>query len=192
MVANNHICCICHESRKQVVIHHIDSNPRNHAPANLATVCHDCHSRITGDEGLGRRFTPTEVTLFKQRWEAVCAGEGETVDELDEPEQLVYQVTRVEGNTNLPFEFPLEKGDELLVSISADDYFDVSICTPADYQRWFKAPDDFREYDGATDVIECELSFIAPRKGTYLLVLINGGDDDLEAVIDASVWSDIE
>ncbi len=67
LVANNHTCCICTEPRKRVVFHHID-NPSNHDPANLAVVCHDCHSRVTGDEGLGRQYSPREVTRYKQHF----------------------------------------------------------------------------------------------------------------------------
>jgi hypothetical protein len=195
MVANFHTCCICQEPRKHVAIHHIDSNPHNHDPANLAVVCHDCHSRVTGDEGLGRQFTPAEVSLCKQRWEKYCAndrGAGNENDELQEPEQLLYEIARIEGGTHLTHEFSLDAGDEILVGISADEYIDVSICTPADYQCWLDDPNDLKEYGGASEVRACELSVVTPRKGTYLLLLINHSDEDAEVTIDVSVWSDDE
>jgi hypothetical protein len=72
LVANRRACCICHE-RKQVVIHHIDENPSNHAPDNLAVLCLDCHGRVTGNEGLGRRYTEAEVKGHKRAWEEVSA-----------------------------------------------------------------------------------------------------------------------
>jgi hypothetical protein len=72
LIANLRACCICHE-RKHVVIHHIDGDPSNHEPANLAAVCHDCHSRVTGDEGLCGKYSETEVKQHKLEWEKKCS-----------------------------------------------------------------------------------------------------------------------
>lgn len=63
---NKHVCCICREPGRDVVIHHIDGNPSNNGPGNLAVVCHDCHSRVTGARGLGRAYTPSEVRKYKR------------------------------------------------------------------------------------------------------------------------------
>ena len=72
LVANRHTCCICHEERKHVQIHHIDGNSANSVWENLAVVCLDCHSRVTGDEGLGRSFSSGEVEKYKRPWEEGC------------------------------------------------------------------------------------------------------------------------
>jgi hypothetical protein len=69
LFASDHMCCICREAGKDVQIHHIDSNRTNNNTANLAVVCLDCHSRVTGPRGLGRSYKPREVTLYKQQWE---------------------------------------------------------------------------------------------------------------------------
>lgn len=66
---NKHTCCICNEKGKDVQIHHIDGNPGNNDISNLAVVCLDCHSKITGKRGLGRAYTPEEIRLFKRKWE---------------------------------------------------------------------------------------------------------------------------
>ncbi len=66
---NRHTCCICHEKNKDVQVHHIDSNASNNSSTNLAVLCLDCHSRVTGLRGLGRRFSPFEVRRYKKEWE---------------------------------------------------------------------------------------------------------------------------
>jgi hypothetical protein len=66
---NAHTCCVCRETNKDVHIHHIDSKPTNNDPKNLAVVCLDCHSKITGPRGLGRSYKPAEVLLYKLAWE---------------------------------------------------------------------------------------------------------------------------
>ena len=73
LVANGHTCCICRHPGSHVKIHHIDGNPRNNDPANLAVVCLNCHSRVTGDEGLGQCYSQAEVLEYKRRWEAELA-----------------------------------------------------------------------------------------------------------------------
>jgi hypothetical protein len=68
---NDHTCCICNVPRKHVHIHHIDGDPSNYRIANLAIVCLDCHSRVTGVQGLGRRYSAGEVRRYKRAWEQV-------------------------------------------------------------------------------------------------------------------------
>src|SRR5260370_17478654 len=68
---NDHTCCICNAPRKHVQIHHIDGDPSNNSPANLAVVCLDCHSLVTGGHGLGRHYSAGEVRRYKRAWEQV-------------------------------------------------------------------------------------------------------------------------
>lgn len=75
LLANWHTCCICRDRRKHVILHHLDGDPEMSSWENLAVVCHDCHSRVSGDEGLGRRFSPEEVGQYKALWEKVCSQE---------------------------------------------------------------------------------------------------------------------
>jgi hypothetical protein len=65
----NHTCCICKDKNKDVVIHHIDGNNLNNNLDNLAVVCLDCHSLVTGTRGLGRSFKPSEVRRYKRSWD---------------------------------------------------------------------------------------------------------------------------
>lgn len=68
MFQNDHTCCICREKGKDVQIHHI-INRNNNNPSNLAVLCLDCHSRVTGSRGLGKKFTEQEIKHYKKDWE---------------------------------------------------------------------------------------------------------------------------
>jgi len=66
---SDHTCCICRDKANDVHIHHIDGDPRNNTFDNLAVVCLNCHSKITGKRGLGRAYKPGEIKKYKQAWE---------------------------------------------------------------------------------------------------------------------------
>jgi hypothetical protein len=59
--------------RKDVQVHHIDSTPSNNDAANLAVVCLDCHSLVSGGRGLGRQYRPGEVRRYKKTWERIVS-----------------------------------------------------------------------------------------------------------------------
>ena len=65
----DHTCCICRQKNKDVQIHHIDGNTSNNHLDNLAVVCLDCHSRVSGTAGLGKCFKPGEVRRYKRAWD---------------------------------------------------------------------------------------------------------------------------
>ncbi len=71
MFANDHTCCICRDKSKHVQIHHIDGDNSNNAWRNLAVLCLNCHSKVTGDEGLGRCITAGEIKKYKETWELI-------------------------------------------------------------------------------------------------------------------------
>ena len=192
LAANKHTCCIC-EERKHVQLHHIDGDESNNDPANLAVVCLDDHSRVTGDEGLGRRFSPAEVRVYKKRWEAICSGSSrrDEDEEDDKPEEPLYSTVQsrlLRKDENYSYEFEIEEGQELSVSISADDYIDASICTPRDVKRWLDGH-DLMEYEGDEDVRECELSFVPDKSGRYVVLLVNRSDDDVDVTVDVAIWA---
>lgn len=197
LAANHHTCCICRERRKHVQLHHIDGDPSNNDPENLAVVCLDDHSRVTGDEGLGRRFTSGEVAKYKRQWEKICAeetarneeeDEDEDETEEDEPLTTCFQSRRIKAEESCAYTFDMEEGQQLVASISADGYVDVSICTPRDYQRWLDGK-DLREYEGEEDVRDCELpTFTAPKDGKFAVAIMNTGDEDVDVTVDISIW----
>lgn len=68
---NRHSCCICHEKNKDVQVHHIDGDKSNNNLGNLAVLCLDCHSKVTGRRGLGRSYSALEVQKYKRQWESI-------------------------------------------------------------------------------------------------------------------------
>ncbi len=91
MFRNRHTCCICHDSSKHVQIHHMDENPSNNRIENLAVLCLDCHSRVTSDQGLGRRFTAEELRRYKREWESLNVSALESESALGEVEAAVLR-----------------------------------------------------------------------------------------------------
>lgn len=80
LLRNKRTCCICHDSDKEVQIHHIDGNSNNTLEQNLAILCLSHHSQATaglrkGASGLGRKLTPDEVRAHKKAWELKATAE---------------------------------------------------------------------------------------------------------------------
>ncbi len=191
LVANKHTCCICNEPRKHVETHHIDGDTANNAPENIAVLCRDCHSRVTGDEGLGRRYSESEVSEYKRIWEGKCCGaleeKRETGDEDEGPVSYRREVAVVHGNEHATYDFCLDAGQKLIAGIWASDYIDVSVCERSDYKRWLE-DGDLMEYEGAEEVLEWEVPFVAPHDGNYVLLVINHGDQDVDFGMDVTIW----
>lgn len=61
-------CCVCRVSRLQVEIHHIDDDPANNDPANLAVLCKECHSQTQMSGGFARKLNADLVMLYKAAW----------------------------------------------------------------------------------------------------------------------------
>jgi len=66
-------CCVCRSRGKSVQVHHIDDEPSNNDPANLAVLCFDCHrdTQITG--GFDRKLDSDQVLLYRDDW-CRCVG----------------------------------------------------------------------------------------------------------------------
>jgi hypothetical protein len=74
LLANRHACCIC--QRIDVQIHHIDGNNSNNEQTNLAVLCLSHHDKATAPPSLTARLKPSEISAYKQSWEAECAAES--------------------------------------------------------------------------------------------------------------------
>ncbi len=188
LVANQRACCICHE-RKQVIIHHIDGDPSNYNDDNLAVLCLDCHSHVTGNEGFGRAYTQAEVTAHKRAWEQRCAGNplgDEDDQEPHGPVPVLYETVLLLSAEEVPYEFDLDEGDELAISVLASGYLGLMICDPEDYDDW-RDGKDIDVYDDAERISEKEFTFEAPETGTYLLVLSNTSHDEIDVAVEATV-----
>lgn len=56
-----------------VQIHHINSDPSDNAWANLAVLCLPHHDEATAPDGLTAKLRPSEIEVYKTRWEGACA-----------------------------------------------------------------------------------------------------------------------
>ncbi|MEU4190324.1 HNH endonuclease signature motif containing protein [Kribbella sp. NPDC026611] len=61
-------CCVCRESGKKVQIHHINEDPSDHTPANLAPLCFDCHDLTQAVGGFGRKLDADQVVMYRDQW----------------------------------------------------------------------------------------------------------------------------
>jgi hypothetical protein len=61
-------CCVCHKSGRQVQIHHINDNPADNDPVNLAVLCLECHAQTQLTGGFGRKLNAKLVTLYRDHW----------------------------------------------------------------------------------------------------------------------------
>jgi len=125
---NRHTCCICHDRNKDVQIHHIDNNNSNNNLKNLAVLCLDCHSKVTGKRGLGKSYSELELKRYKQEWEVFMKREvglssfqkPRNIPKIEkqlfvfEIKRIIYQMISTDDSNK---EF-LDKGFETLWNIS--------------------------------------------------------------------------
>ena len=67
MFEHGRACCVC-GSNVYLQIHHIDNDPTNHDPDNLAVLCLECHAdtQITG--GFFCKLGPADVKQHRDDW----------------------------------------------------------------------------------------------------------------------------
>lgn len=65
---HDHTCCVCTEPNKPVQIHHIDEDPANNDPGNLAVLCLICHDHTQVTGGFGRKRCAPEITRYRDTW----------------------------------------------------------------------------------------------------------------------------
>lgn len=192
LTANRHTCCICHEPRQPVEIHHINSNPGENSWDNLAVLCRNCHGLVSANGNLGRRYTAGEVRRYKAEWELRCHA---AADEIESPVEELHETKLIDANSHETYEFEMEEGDELIFSIAANDYLDAVICDEEDIDEWADGefyekrplPDEY--WWSRTQIMEgANYKFTAPQDGLYVMLLVNWAGDETELTVDAAVW----
>jgi hypothetical protein len=84
----------------------------------------------------------------------------------------------------------MSAGQELVGSIATDDFIDVVICNERDFDAWSNQDEDEwpAHYFLAEDVRRRSFEFVAPVDGTFVVLLINWTEQDIEAIVDIAVW----
>ncbi|QPF85973.1 HNH endonuclease [Bradyrhizobium genosp. L] len=68
MFRHDRTCCVCNAPGKSVQIHHIDENPSNHDPDNLAVLCLEHHEQTQVRGGFGRKLRDVDVRRHREDW----------------------------------------------------------------------------------------------------------------------------
>jgi len=68
MFRHDRTCCVCNRPGRPVQIHHIDEDPSNHNPQNLAVLCLEDHELTQVKGGFGRKLRGPEVTKNRDDW----------------------------------------------------------------------------------------------------------------------------
>ncbi|MDQ1639010.1 MAG: hypothetical protein QOF62_2349 [Pyrinomonadaceae bacterium] len=202
MYRNRHTCCVCHTPRKHTQIHHIDGDSSNNTFANLAVLSLDCHSLVTGDEGLGRSYTAGEVARYKTHWEQQCAvlnienessesedeeEDDEVDEESDQPAEHHYEDSILEADSHLHLPYSLSDGDNIALWIDSDEPLTVMFIDTEDYGLW----DSGKEVDPHElheDVYALNTTFVAEEDGNYSIVVCNFGNENANLQLDLAVW----
>lgn len=176
LVANLRRCCICKEE-EQVQIHHIDGDNANNTWKNLAVLCLRHHGRVTGNEGLGRAYKPSEVRLWKSKWEARCAELDAADSDAEDDETFIdeRQVISIAPDEAHEFTFDLSEGDFLAVKVSADRPVHVYGDTRGVADEWEEAdPEDEPELLVCEEsCIEVQVGLLAEEDGEHVVWLHN-------------------
>lgn len=147
---SDHTCCICRTKGKDVQVHHIDGNRSNTSTGNLAVVCLDCHSKVTGRRGLGQSYSPGEVRKYKRSWDsAVLVLRRVHRPQIKYKKELVSQIDliicdilarqrnspRVEELLNLLFELHLWRGGPEIDSKIVEGLHHLALMSGLSYPR---------------------------------------------------------
>jgi len=82
-------CCICRERGKPTQIHHLDEDPANNDPNNLAVLCLLCHDETQIRGGFGRKLDALQVIEYREDWFARVQKRRDTADEIAAAHQAV-------------------------------------------------------------------------------------------------------
>jgi len=73
LFAHDRTCCVCRVRSKPVQIHHVDDDPGNNDPRNLAILCFDCHRDTQIAGGFDRKLDSEQVLLYRDDWCTIVA-----------------------------------------------------------------------------------------------------------------------
>ena len=114
---NDRTCCICRDSNKGVQIHHIDGNPDNNIPSNLAVVCTNHHDEIHKRGGITKGISPILLKRYKLDWESTIR------------ERRTQQLDPLKSSTGIEkilFEFEIRKAAYEIAALGDNNISEIS------------------------------------------------------------------
>ena len=196
---NQHRCCICGPNPNTdcgpgpVQIHHIDGNPANNAPRNLAVLGLVHHSKITGSQGFGRNYSQTEIRLYKKSWEALCKSRYESSNgsfHFSNGVEPIYRFIKsvvLGAHEHLYPSLELKAGDEVTFNLLSNKPVEFLIMTKRQHDRWLRNGEGML-YEQHTDVTEIDDYFEIPDDDHWLLIFCNHSAEEVEVAFSLSIW----
>ncbi len=68
MWKSDRVCCIYHEARKGVQVHHVDGRRAGDGLENLALLCHEHHEEASKTTSLTRKLSAVVVRRYRDEW----------------------------------------------------------------------------------------------------------------------------
>jgi hypothetical protein len=151
-------CCVCHEPGKPIQLHHIDENPSNHDPDNLAVMCLACHDLTQIRGGFGRKLDAAQVRLYRDDWYRTVAKRRETEPSMSAQSQAEGP-PQTADSASTPSLSALR--DLLLTAFTADDLRRLFLYTSnSDLKPLIQR---FSKSDGLVDMVEKTIEYCGPR-----------------------------
>lgn len=111
-------CCVCNIGGRPFQIHHIDDDPTNQDPANLAVLCLECHDLTQIRGGFGRKLKAPEVIKSRDDWVQRVAVLKRRADNIIVEKMTVLDVPT--GPPDEPWEAPSEYALAALINSLPD------------------------------------------------------------------------
>ena len=200
-------CCLClylkrDFSEKEGQIAHLDHDKTNGSEENLAFLCLAHHSLYDSKTSQHKNYTFAETKAAReklvQRVERFSDEDGEeereedTEEESEEPLDDRDEIARLRARGERVYTFEMLDGQQLVGAVSANGFINLLICTKRQYEQWIDSDDDeivpYVYYEFAEDIRRRSFDFVAPRNGSFVLVLINRSNKDVEMTIDWAWW----
>jgi TIR domain len=86
----------------------------------------------------------------------------------------------LEGDTHMTFPCELEEGEKINIDLRSDEAVDVLIMDEGDYKEWDEKGEVNMLYKEFLERDQLHAFFTAPESDTYLVIVRNNSDDDVE------------
>jgi hypothetical protein len=100
-------CCVCRKQGKPIQLHHVNDDPSDSMPDNLAVLCFDCHRETQLRGGFDRKLDAAQVKLYNSDWvkrvEATRGGELRSVRQVPAGTGQILRYLQVTEKSDIYF-----------------------------------------------------------------------------------------